>query len=88
VQWEKGIRREFPVEVRAEVANQRGVLATVAAAIADTGSNIEHVNLQERDGETSMLTFVFAVQDRTHLARLMRRIRKLPQVIRIARTKA
>ncbi len=88
VQWEKGIRREFPVEVRAEVANQRGVLATVAAAIADTGSNIEHVNLQERDGETSMLTFVFAVQDRTHLARLMRRIRKLPQVMRIARSKA
>ena len=88
VQWEKGIRREFPVEVRAEVANQRGVLATVAAAIADTGSNIEHVNLQERDGETSMLTFVFAVQDRTQLARLMRRIRKLPQVMRIARSKA
>ena len=88
VQWEKGIRREFPVEVRAEVANQRGVLATVAAAIADTGSNIEHVNLQERDGETSMLTFVFAVQDRTQLARLLRRIRKLPQVMRISRSKA
>jgi guanosine-3',5'-bis(diphosphate) 3'-pyrophosphohydrolase len=88
VQWEKGIRREFPVEVRAEVANQRGVLATVAAAIADTGSNIEHVNLQERDGETSMLTFVFAVSDRTQLARLLRRIRKLPQVMRIARSKA
>ena len=59
VQWEKGIKRDFPVEVRADVANQRGVLATVAAAIADTGSNIEHVNLQERDEQTSVLTFVF-----------------------------
>lgn len=88
VQWEKGIKREFPVEVRADVANQRGVLATVAAAIADTGSNIEHVNLQERDGESSVLTFVFAVRDRTHLAKLLRRIRGLPQVMRVARTKA
>ena len=88
VQWEKSIKREFPVEVRADVANQRGVLATVAAAIADTGSNIEHVNLQERDGETSVLTFVFAVKDRTHLAKLLRRIRGLPQVMRVARTKA
>ena len=88
VQWEKSIKREFPVEVRADVANQRGVLATVAAAIADTGSNIEHVNLQERDGETSVLTFVFAVRDRTHLAKLLRRIRSLPQVMRIQRSKA
>jgi len=60
----------------------------VAAAIADTGSNIEHVNLQERDNETSVLTFVFAVRDRTQLATLLRRIRKLPQVIRISRSKA
>src|SRR5579859_392595 len=88
VQWEKGIQREFPVEVRAEVGNQRGVLATVAAAIADTGSNIEHVNLQERDEQISVLTFVFAVRDRTHLARLLRRIRALPQVMRISRIKA
>ena len=88
VQWEKGIQRDFPVEVRAEVANQRGVLATVAAAIADLGSNIEHVNLQERDELTSMLTFVLGVRDRTHLARILRRLRALPQVMRIQRAKA
>ena len=88
VQWEKGIQREFPVEVRADVANQRGVLATVAAAIADTGSNIEHVNLQERDSQSSVLTFVFAVRDRTHLARLLRRLRAMPEVMKVQRSKA
>src|SRR5579859_2188992 len=75
VQWEKKIKRDFPVEVRAEVANQRGVLATMAAAIADMGSNIEHVNQQQRDDLTAVLTFVLGVRDRTHLARTLRRLR-------------
>ncbi|HET7176265.1 MAG TPA: bifunctional GTP diphosphokinase/guanosine-3',5'-bis pyrophosphate 3'-pyrophosphohydrolase [Gammaproteobacteria bacterium] len=88
VQWEKHIDRDFPVEVRADVANQRGVLATVAAAIADTGSNIEHVNLQERDDQASVLTFVFAVRNRNHLARLLRRLRAMPEVMRVQRSKA
>jgi RelA/SpoT family (p)ppGpp synthetase len=88
VQWEKRIKREFPVEIRADVANQRGVLATVAAAIADMRSNIEHVSQQDRDELTSVLTFVFGVRDRVHLARILRKLRALPQVIRIQRTKA
>ncbi|MDE2234914.1 MAG: bifunctional GTP diphosphokinase/guanosine-3',5'-bis pyrophosphate 3'-pyrophosphohydrolase [Gammaproteobacteria bacterium] len=88
VQWEKRIKREFPVEIRADVANQRGVLATVAAAIAETGSNIEHVNQQERDDLTSVITFVFGVKDRQHLARTLRKLRSLPQVMRIQRTRA
>ncbi|MGE5624875.1 MAG: bifunctional GTP diphosphokinase/guanosine-3',5'-bis pyrophosphate 3'-pyrophosphohydrolase [Bacillota bacterium] len=88
VQWEKKIKRDFPVEVRAEVANQRGVLATMAAAIADMGSNIEHVNQQQRDDLTAVLTFVLGVRDRSHLARALRRLRSLPQVMRVSRSKA
>lgn len=88
VQWERRIKRDFPVEIRADVANQRGVLATVAAAIAEMGSNIEHVNQQERDELTSQITFVFGVKDRQHLARILRRLRSLPQVMRIQRTRA
>ncbi len=88
VQWEKRIKRDFPVEIRADVANQRGVLATVAAAIAEMGSNIEHVNQQERDELTSQITFVFGVKERQHLARILRKLRSLPQVMRIQRTRA
>jgi (p)ppGpp synthase/HD superfamily hydrolase len=88
VQWEKKIKRDFPVELRAEVENQRGVLATLAASIADMGSNIEHVNQQQRDDLTAVLSFVLAVRDRTQLARMLRRLRGLPQVLRISRSKA
>ncbi|HLU60957.1 MAG TPA: TGS domain-containing protein, partial [Gammaproteobacteria bacterium] len=88
VQWEKNIGRDFIVEVRVEVANQRGVLATVAATIAETGSNIEQVSVQDRDGSTSVLNFLFAVHDRKHLAAIIRHLKKMPQVLRIQRTKA
>ncbi|HWP95185.1 MAG TPA: bifunctional GTP diphosphokinase/guanosine-3',5'-bis pyrophosphate 3'-pyrophosphohydrolase [Gammaproteobacteria bacterium] len=88
VQWEKNLDRDFAVEVRVDVKNERGVLATVAATIAEMGSNIEQVSVQERDGQTSMLSFLFGVRDRRHLAQIMRRIRALPPVMRIVRARA
>ncbi|MEE8118030.1 MAG: ACT domain-containing protein, partial [Gammaproteobacteria bacterium] len=88
VQWDETTGREFQVEIRVDVQNQRGVLATVAAAIADQGSNIEQVNVQERDGSTSVLDFLFAVSDRKHLATIVRSIRRLPPVMRITRVRS
>ncbi len=88
VQWEAKPEGEYTAEIRVEVANQRGVLATVAAAIAEMGCNIENVDIEERDGMTSSLIFTITVHDRLHLARLMRRIRSIKLVMRIYRTKS
>ncbi|MCA1798483.1 MAG: bifunctional GTP diphosphokinase/guanosine-3',5'-bis pyrophosphate 3'-pyrophosphohydrolase [Xanthomonadaceae bacterium] len=87
VQWDTEIDRTFPVEIRVDTANQRGVLATVASEIADLGSNIEKVQVNEHDDQTSTMLFLLAVRDRKHLAGIMRRIRSLPAVLRIQRTK-
>ncbi len=86
VQWDEQVAGESNVEIRVVVANQRGVLATVAASIAETGSNIDNVDIVERDGMTSALIFTIAVRDRHHLARTLRRIRSIPSVLRIHRT--
>ncbi|HWQ93987.1 MAG TPA: bifunctional GTP diphosphokinase/guanosine-3',5'-bis pyrophosphate 3'-pyrophosphohydrolase [Gammaproteobacteria bacterium] len=87
VQWAEKIEGEYPVEIRVEVANQRGVLATVAASIAKLGANIENVSIEEHDGMYTAITFTLAVHDRLHLARIMRRLRALPVVVRISRVK-
>ena len=87
VQWEPELKGEFPAEIRIDVSNQRGVLATVAAAIAEMGSNIENVDMEERDGMVSTLTFTITVRDRRHLARIMRRLRGIQVVTRLSRTK-
>lgn len=86
VAWEDAIEGDFSSEIRVAVGNQRGVLATVAAAIAETGSNIENVSIDERDGLTSTLNFVIEVKDRKHLANVMRHVRALPKVLRIFRS--
>jgi len=87
VAWEPNIDGDFSVEIRADVKDQKGVLATVAAAISDVGANIENVSLENRDGTTSALTFVVAVTGRAQLAHIIRRVRGIPQVSRIGRAR-
>lgn len=88
VEWEKGLDQDFTAEIRVETANRPGVLAAVAANIANTESNIEHVSVAERDGDTSSMTFVLQVKGRRHLARVMRSIRAMPDVFRVIRATA
>ena len=86
VVWADRPARMFGCELRVEVANRMGVLAAVAAAIAGTETNIDHVELEERDAQTSVLVFEVRVHDRTHLARVIRVIRRMPDVLRLSRT--
>jgi len=87
VQWEDCVTGEYPVDVRVDVANKRGILATVAAAIAETGANIENVNIEDRDGKFSCLSFTLDVRDRKHLAMIIRRVRAIDLVAKITRTR-
>ncbi len=87
VQWEAEVQGDFQVEIRVEVANRRGALATVASAIAEMEANIDNVNMDERDGRYSTLTLLIEVHSRRHLARVMRRVRSIELVARITRTR-
>lgn len=87
VQWETNTNSYFPVDIRVDTANRRGVLATVAAAIAEMASNIENVSIEERDGSSSLMNFTLSVRDRKHLANIIRRVRRIENVIRIGRSK-
>jgi (p)ppGpp synthase/HD superfamily hydrolase len=87
VSWQAAPDRLFSSELRVYVVNRTGVLAQVAAAIASTETNIDHVSIDEQDSDdTALLTFELRVRDRQHLARLVRVIRRMPDVTRVART--
>ena len=85
VGWASEIEREFSVEIRIIAKNQRGVLATIAAAISEADSNIDNVTAEEREGGFSELRLIIDVTDRVHLARVIRRLRRLEMVERIYR---
>ncbi len=85
VTWEKDIDREFLCQILIETRNRTGVLAEVAATIADCNSNIEQVEVTSRPEDTSVLSFLLKVKDRTHLARIMRNVRNMKNVMRVSR---
>ncbi|MCP5140872.1 MAG: bifunctional (p)ppGpp synthetase/guanosine-3',5'-bis(diphosphate) 3'-pyrophosphohydrolase [Gammaproteobacteria bacterium] len=85
VEWAAQPEGEYQVSVRVDVANRRGALASIASAIAAAESNIENVQINERDGQTSSLTFCISVRDRAHLAAIMRAARRVRLVLKISR---
>jgi len=87
VVWDKDIRRPFDVSIKLLVANRRGVLAKVAAAIAEAEANIENISFTH-EGEYSGLHFTLEVNNRLHLANVMRNLRKIAEVARIIRVKS
>ena len=85
VEWEPEIDGEFITVIAVDVVNQRGALATLAAAIATCRSNIENVAIDERDGMVTTVRFTIGVRDRRHLAEVMRALRATEPVQRIVR---
>jgi RelA/SpoT family (p)ppGpp synthetase len=88
VAWEGTHGRLFSSEIQLEINNKVGVLAAVASSIAGTETNIDQVSLEERDVDTSYMKIQFQVRDRKHLARVIRTIRRMPDVRRVIRTLA
>jgi GTP pyrophosphokinase len=88
VEWEAEPGQMFDVAIKVIVGNRRGVLAKVAAAISEQGSNIDNVAMEEEDGSPyTVLYFTLQVENRMHLARVMRGLRGLEDVVRIFRVK-
>ncbi|MFZ5635691.1 MAG: RelA/SpoT family protein [Pseudomonadota bacterium] len=75
--WDREVSGDFHVALRVEVENRMGVLAQVAAAIAQADSNIEGVEYLDRDKNISVIRFDISVSDRVHLAEVIRRVRRL-----------
>jgi (p)ppGpp synthase/HD superfamily hydrolase len=62
-----------------------GALAAIASNIASTDTNIEHVAVDDRDGDASTLIFDLQVRDRKHLASVIKNLRRMPEVMRVTR---
>ncbi|MFM1886394.1 MAG: hypothetical protein RL026_1551 [Pseudomonadota bacterium] len=88
VSWQPGLTRFFSSEVRIETANRVGILAAISAAIAGMQTNISQALVEQRDGDVAVITLGLEVRDRVHLARIVRAIHRMPDVLRVERTLA
>jgi guanosine-3',5'-bis(diphosphate) 3'-pyrophosphohydrolase len=87
VEWDPRTTRLFQAAIHVMVENQRGVLAKVASEIAEAGSNIDAIGMEDARSMFTTMHFVLEVANRQHLARVMRALRRLPDVKRISRVK-
>ncbi len=88
LRWEKKVQGDFPVELRVELSNRRGALATLATIVAENDSNIDAINLIEKDPQMGVVSILISVHDRVHLARIIKRLRLVPGVGKISRGKS
>ncbi|MXS82040.1 RelA/SpoT family protein [Nitrosomonas oligotropha] len=86
VAWGKDIARTFEAAIKVTTANKQGVLARIAAEIAKAESNIDDIAMESEDDFMHM-RFILQVNNRHHLARVMRSLRHLREVAKISRTK-
>ena len=89
VQWDQTVQRMFDVNVKVLAVHERGALAQIAAAIADDGANIQNVHMEDEHDRTAYTTlnFTLQVENRGHLAKVMKALRQLPVVVRINRVR-
>ncbi len=85
VDWDAATAKLFQAAIQVTVTNQRGVLAKVASEIAEAGSNIDSITMDEDRTLYTTMLFVLEVANRQHLARVMRSLRRLPDVVKLAR---
>jgi len=85
VKWADEASGDYACQLSLHVQNERGVLARLATIISDEAANIEHVEVEDKDGLSTNIMFLISVKNRDHLAKIMRRLRRVHSVLRVFR---
>jgi guanosine-3',5'-bis(diphosphate) 3'-pyrophosphohydrolase len=88
LQWEPNVEGDFSVALHLELSNRRGSLAALTLTIAETEANIETIRAQESDASHFHVEVTLSVRNRSHLARILNKLRKHKDVIRVVRAKS
>lgn len=83
--WSDNPTGEFDTLLRLQVETQKGVIAEIAATVAEVDAGIENIKVEEKSAKLSSVVCEVSVRDRTHLARLMRRLRRIAHVHGLSR---
>ncbi len=87
LRWDEEVEGEYAVELRVEVENRRGMIATLATRINSMDVNIEKISTKDKDYQYTYVDLEMMVQNRIHLARIMKRLRTITSVHRVHRIK-
>ncbi len=85
VNWQAQPGELFKTGIEVRSHNERGMLARVSNSIADANASIDDLKLHQKGGSMTEMLFLIEVEDRKHLADVLRTIRGVPGVTRVQR---
>ncbi|GDY26341.1 guanosine-3',5'-bis(diphosphate) 3'-pyrophosphohydrolase [Agarivorans sp. Toyoura001] len=87
VDWSKdaAAEAEYKTEMRIDMVNHQGILASLTNVVASTGANIVNIVTEEKEGRVYTVDLLVTTHSRIHLADIMRKIRVMPEVLRVVR---
>ena len=77
IDWESDETESFEVKIIVDVSNQRGTLASIANTAAKLESNIEHIEVHEKDNSIKSLELVIGVTGAYHLKTVSEALKSL-----------
>ena len=83
--WTSTTEGEFLTTLRVNVSRRKGILAEIAAEVTAADAGVDNINVEERNAEVSTMVIGVTVKNRSHLARVMRRLRNVQAVINLSR---
>ena len=87
VAWDSEHNQDFLTEIKVEMLNHQGAIANLTAIINSAQANIHSMNTEEKDGRVYNVFIHLMVKDRVHLANVIRKIKALPDVIKVNRNR-
>ncbi|HTN65685.1 MAG TPA: bifunctional (p)ppGpp synthetase/guanosine-3',5'-bis(diphosphate) 3'-pyrophosphohydrolase [Burkholderiaceae bacterium] len=89
VAWAQSLNRRFDCRLKILVRNEKGILARVAVEIGESDADITYVSMDDdKDPMMTQIIFTIQVENRIHLARLIRNVRAISAVARILRDRS
>ena len=87
LRWHDEVKGDYASELRIESENKRGQIAVIASQLNSIGINIEKISSSSKDYQFTHLDLELHVKSRVHLAQIMRRLRAVNSVHKVARVK-
>ena len=84
IDWQEQEGESFAVRLVLSAEDRRGLYADILQAVSQTGTNIRRADLHTKDG-TAFGTIFVEVDNLTHLAKVLRVIRKVKGVVSVDR---
>ena len=85
VNWDEKVEGDFSVEIKVSSEDKPGLLAEISPVISNYQANIESFKTDSPIGNSIQMHIIMNVSDRDHLARIMRKLRRLSPVLSVFR---